>query len=416
MRVPRFNVRLPSQSDPHWALIDQGVASAGNFLTACIAARVLDVRSFGIFAIVWGVLLSTGATQSALITLPLSLRAASRATGETHQALVLAALRVTLYFAAAAAALLCAVLSVWESPALGFAAGAALIGWQIQEVTRRSLMAQLRFRDAIHGDVVSYPLQAVIIIAASWFVRPSAAVLFLIVAAASISGAVVQGVQLGLRPSVEKPTCNARTIWDLGKWNAGKTALEGVAIQAPSLLLASVSGAERVAYLQSLVNVVALTHPVMAAVSNVVTISVAREGGGRSTVLRGGTTGTILLAGYLVVTACFPNLVLQAFYGSHSQYLALAMQLQVLCGIYLFVYAGHVTGAVLNGLGQSVLSFRNQGIASAVVVVLSAPLIWGLGVWGVLAAYFLTAVLRAAANVNSLFLLERKRTLSLETT
>lgn len=245
--------------------------------------------------------------------------------------------------------------------------------------------------------------------------RPSPTVLFLIVAVATVSGAIVQGIQLRLRSSPEHETCTARAIWDLGKWHAGKTAVEAIAALAPTLLLAALSGADRVAYIQSMVNVVALTHPVMAAVSNLVTIGVARDGGADSSVFRGSTTGTILLGVYLVATACFPKVVLEGFYGGQSRYLSLAVQLQILCGIYFLVYAGHVTGAVLNGLGQSVLSFKNQGIASALGVALSAPLIWTLGVWGVLMAYFLTNALRTAANVNSLFLLQRKRTLSPET-
>src|SRR5271154_3962226 len=54
-----------------WALADQSVVSATNFLTSVMLARFMGLREFGIFALAWMVVLFANSIQNALIVAPM---------------------------------------------------------------------------------------------------------------------------------------------------------------------------------------------------------------------------------------------------------------------------------------------------------------------------------------------------------
>lgn len=55
----------------NWAFADQAVVSAGNFFTSLLVARFLGVEAFGIFSVIWLVLLFMQSIQSALLISPM---------------------------------------------------------------------------------------------------------------------------------------------------------------------------------------------------------------------------------------------------------------------------------------------------------------------------------------------------------
>src|SRR5580704_8377821 len=54
-----------------WALADQAVVSATNFLTNVVIARALGVTQYGVFALSWLALLFVNSIQNALIVAPM---------------------------------------------------------------------------------------------------------------------------------------------------------------------------------------------------------------------------------------------------------------------------------------------------------------------------------------------------------
>src|ERR1035437_7518826 len=54
-----------------WALTDQAVVSATNFLTNVMLARFMGLREFGVFALAWMSVLFVNSLQNALIIAPM---------------------------------------------------------------------------------------------------------------------------------------------------------------------------------------------------------------------------------------------------------------------------------------------------------------------------------------------------------
>ena len=134
-------------------LVDQGCVSAGNFITTILLARALTPSEYGIYALLFALMLFAVTMHSAAIVYGLSLYGAA---GERIQALVAASASFTWWG--------------WEpflgtrSDCRGLLSGGppaspwiflALLLWQVQETTRRGLMSTLRHGDAVWGDALS---------------------------------------------------------------------------------------------------------------------------------------------------------------------------------------------------------------------------------------------------------------------
>src|SRR5688572_32875759 len=55
----------------NWSVADQVVVSGGNLLTGVLVARFLGIEQFGVFSLLWLVLLLLQGTQSATILAPM---------------------------------------------------------------------------------------------------------------------------------------------------------------------------------------------------------------------------------------------------------------------------------------------------------------------------------------------------------
>src|SRR5262245_14286948 len=89
-------LRLNVQS--FWAIADQGVVSLGNFLTTIILARSLTPSDYGLWSVLFGLILMLNGLPASLITYPLSVRLAARDQSSGGQ-LVMASLILTAMLA-----------------------------------------------------------------------------------------------------------------------------------------------------------------------------------------------------------------------------------------------------------------------------------------------------------------------------
>ena len=102
---------------------------------------------------------------------------------------------------------------------VGLWAAIALMAWQLQETTRRGLMAELRFRDAIWGDAVSYMGQAAGVLLLAYYDKLSLQTTYQVMALTSALATAVQATQLKLGPApIADIVAFARQGWVLGRW------------------------------------------------------------------------------------------------------------------------------------------------------------------------------------------------------
>src|SRR5688572_25021809 len=139
-----------------WPLADQGVVSAGNFLTLVIVARALPARSeYGVFGLLLECIFYFNTLQSALVGYPLTVKGATT-DDDGLRRLAGAALLMTLIMAVPLALAGAGASALGGRARLGLAAAFALVAWQAQELVRKAMLARFRYAHAVWGDALRY--------------------------------------------------------------------------------------------------------------------------------------------------------------------------------------------------------------------------------------------------------------------
>ena len=152
-----------------WALADQSVVSAANFLTSVMLARFMGLREFGIFALTWMAVLFVNSIQSALIVAPMMSvgpkqedKDRSRYFGAVFfHAFVLILTCFLLVFAVSGAS--SGLFRHADLRHLALPLAVAVFAYQGQDFVRRYFFATRQNRQALAGDILSYPTQLPII-------------------------------------------------------------------------------------------------------------------------------------------------------------------------------------------------------------------------------------------------------------
>jgi O-antigen/teichoic acid export membrane protein len=393
-----------------WVLIDQGVASAGNFLTANALGRYLSPSEFGVYGLLFETMLYLNSLQAALVIYPLLVR------GATGDSVNLGRL------ATAAIIFTCALLPILGGATFGsvaavhsghiaIAAIGAIFLWQLQETMRRGLIADLRYADAVWGDAISYLGQAGIIFLLGRTGLLSLNLAFLVMAVTSAGAIAVQGMQIGLkriRPSELRDI--ARDFWKLGRWtlltNAG-TVITGLGY---FWLLKWTHGLAEVGVYYSIVQLFKLANPIMISMSGLIVPAVARaasQGGPKSATrmaLRYCAFGIVLLLPYFLLLMIFPAKMLQLAWGSHSPYISQANLLRAFIVNYCMSYLNTLSSAWLLGLGRARWNFYSQAVNIVATVLIGLPLTAMYGAAGLIGGGMICA---AATASTSAYLLRK---------
>ena len=398
-----------------WALCDQAVVSLGNFLTSLVLIRFLAPDAFGTYALLFGMLLFLGSLHAALVVYPISVGTCDEIDGRrvTRGSTGLALTGVLWLPLGAVLALTAAVLG---RPDLAGWAAAALLGWLAQETLRRVLMADLRHREAVVGDAVSYLGQA----AAVWLLARGGVLslgsALAAVAATSAAGAVVQAVQVGLRrfpPGTLRDAAGA--FWKTGRWLLLLQLVALVTIYAMPWTLKLFHGSTEVARFQAVAVLLGVANPVTMSMVGLIVPAVATAARGgdvaaaNGAALRYGAIGAALLLPYYLVLVAAPGTVLGMFFGKASAYVDLATPLRLFVGAYAMFYVAQVSAALLNGLGKSRAALVAQMAGAAATLLVAVPLAAKFGVSGAVWGGLAPAAVHAAASVAMVRRMQRRR-------
>ncbi len=394
---------LASQRPTFWAVADQGVVSLGTFLTNIVLARSLSQSAYGLYSVVLAILVALNVLHGSLIAYPLSTSALPH-NGTAHRKRTVGAVWLTF-------ALMSPLILV--APMIGAARGLAVLVnmtvivslvWQVQETFRRSLMTELRHKEAIWGDAVSYLGQAVLVallVKTRW---AGLSGVLAVMALTSAAGALLQAIQSGV--AVVSPSCVLRqglSSWDTGRWILGANVAALLSSQTFIWALAVGQGTAAAGSWQAVLNTVGVCHPLLLSVGNLVVPSVSsrfRMAGllpawqrAYRIVLPVG----IAIAAYLVVLAVQPGYILSLFYGPHSAYAGLGGPVRVAAISYLFVFSVQVFGGFLSAVQEGRRLMRAQFLGALFSLILGAPLSMRFGVIGVCVGFCSVSILKACA-------------------
>ena len=375
-----------------WSLADQGFVSLGGFLTNILLARYLPQADYGIYLLIYGILnFLTFGVHSALIVYPISVKGAVAERTElrllTSHSLILTMVLSLCSSIVVAGAVFAAAGKLDTAPA----AFCYLFFWQIQETIRRALMSHLRHFEALWGDGLSYLGQAGIIWLFAQTGWLSIQTTFLALALTSAIAGAVQAMQLPLlimAPKVKDLWNYAKTAWNLGKWYLLSTLANIATLQVTPWILAIFYGTKETASVQSVMNILGVSHPILFSLVNLSVPALAKanvEGGMKRVqkiAIKYGFQYGILLFPFYGVLILFPRNILELLYGKTSAYLELDTVLRVLVVSYLLLYISQIVSAIIAALEKSKLAFVAQVGSVGSGLLVGIPLTISMGALG----------------------------------
>jgi len=389
------------------ALADQAIVSAGNFLMSIFLARALPPAEFGRYVLLFGMLVFANSVQLSVVIYPLLTKGATLSSIKVHK---FASNSVILTLAqgipfGGVIGFLCAK---FYDPSVAPWLIGALLMWQIQETVRRVLISQLRYREVIVGDTVSYLGQSCFVYALIMINRLSFQNIFLVLALTSFIGFCIQTYQLKLdKVDLNEIYTLAMDFWKIGQWILLMTLVGFFTVQAFPWLLAVASGLRQAASFQATLSILNFSNPVMFSISNIIMISIARSHKTNSDPheIRGilvahALQGMIVLLPCFIILFIFPTGILSLVYGSTSPYVSLGINLRLFSVSYLFIYISIIASAYLGAFERNRSQFFIQLIGAIVACILCFPLISSFGARGAIIAITASSLVKAVVGLR----------------
>ena len=353
-----------------WALYDQMVVSAANFLVLLMLARKVGAKAFGVFALAYAVCLFLNGLHRAFITQPFNVIAATES--EADRALRLGALVLALFvwIPAECIGLALAGLFFYPDPYLIAAACFHLAASQTQDLLRRSWFTTGEIRKAFWNDLVSYGGQiiAFAVLNASSMLDPVTA--FLALGATSMIAAIaapMQGLQVNLRAAGALRSHIAQH-WAFGRWLVfGAFASWGAGQLYPFMLNVTAGGIAVGALLASR-NLLNATGVLVQSINSYLpsrakVIFEAQGIPGLEKYLRYANQRMVLLGcGFCLLVALAAPQILNVLYG--TSYAHAEQALRILCVGTLFSVFTIIPGVGLMALGRTRTIFVSNVIGT----------------------------------------------------
>jgi len=397
----RLARRLGRYTRVGWALADQVLVSAGNFVTVYLFARGMGTAEFGSLMLARTGLLLLVSMQSALLTQPHNVLGAAlpgpayrRFTGALAVAQLLSGGALLLALAAAALAL-----RGFGLPGAGhvlLALAVAAPPCLAQDFIRRVLYTRGASCSAALNDGLTYGLQlggafALMSVAPQ---RTGPAAALLVFGAASLAGAALGALQLRAQVRLRRTGWRAwvriwARVWDFGKWLTAQNAVVWLGAQGHAWVVGLLLGVEQVGLYRAATHLVNVLNPVRQAAFSYLPAraSLAYQSGSASGLARWVRKTGWLLGGVLaplsLALLVFPRELLQLAYGARyaSPRLALILGLSVVAQSVTFWKFPYDLG--LLALRQTRAIFYANLVPVALLLTSGVALVHVLGIVGV---------------------------------
>ncbi|HEU0224049.1 MAG TPA: oligosaccharide flippase family protein [Steroidobacteraceae bacterium] len=384
-----------------WALADQCMVSAANFLTIFLFARHLEAATFGAFMLAYTGLLLLTNLQNALIVQPHNVLAAGLAPPEYRRFTGALLVLQVLYGLAVCAGLFLVgwLIATAYSPATGdvlIALALTAVPWMAQDFARRVLYTRGESRAAAANDGVTNGLQLfgalmLIQLPAAWAAPASAlSVLGLSAAAGALFGAWQLRNHVGFLGTGFGPYRHAWfEAWHFGKWLTAQNGLAWFGAQGHSWVVGLMLGVEQVGIYRAATHLVNLMNPLLQACLTYLPSrgSLAYHAGGAAGLSRwvGRTQRMLLLAlaPFCVLLVVFPGQVLDLAYGGRFAGTTLALILALAAVAQCIGFSKYPFDIGLLALRSPKSIFYAYLIPVILLLTVGASLIWYLGILGV---------------------------------
>lgn len=370
-----------------WTLIDQGVVSLGAFLLNITLARHMAPVEYGVFALIFGVLLLIQLSISSVIFYPMSIRI-TRLPEEERAALAGKSLALLPALLLPLTLLLALGLIAMGRSDLSLPVSLYLAIWQGQEALRRILFAEFRHRDALAGDSIAYlgaPLAVLLLMQRGAVSLPG--VFFCMAAASGVALLVSSRLVRAHPPPLRTLRPTMLEFWSLGGWSLANNMVGALRIQLFLWGLTAMFGAAATAAFQAALNVVNLANPILLGLCNVIPQAAARKSreGYRAAWKAArdyALIGTLPLLPCYAALLAVPDFVLLLLYGADSLYLTLTLPIRILAVSWLLGYSADMICSFMHGVDAARLALLVSTAGTLAAAALFFPLTHRFGLVG----------------------------------
>jgi len=387
-----------------WALTDQAVVSATNFLTNVMLARFMGLREFGIFVLAWMSVLFVNSLQSALIISPMMSIGPKQEEKErpsyfgavVFQEFVLVGACFVLVFVAVRVSSSFFRHADLQHLALPLAVSA--FAYQMQDFVRRYFFATRQSRHAVANDALSYLPQLPILFLLHRAGHLNSAVALWVMAGTSIVGLAAGWFWMErLEFHWEKIKTVSRRHWKVSRWLTGSALMTWTSSNFFVIAAPLYYGAAAAGVLKASQNLMGVTHVWFQGLDNVVPVETARrlrQGGvhsmlayTRSILVKWG--GLTLL--FAIVVAVAPGFWLRLMYGPEMVHYGYILRLYAL--LYVIIFIGGPLRAGLQALEFTAPIFWSYLVMTAFAFSFAVPMAKWLGLTGTMLGLIGTQIL-----------------------
>jgi O-antigen/teichoic acid export membrane protein len=393
-----------------WALSDQILISAANFITMVLAARSMPKTEFGSFTLIYSALLLANVLQSTLVTQAHNVLGATREGLDyriyTSSTAIGQLLFIVLEGLIASAVAVFAAMHHSAETAMLIALVPSIVGWQLQEFVRRVLYTEGRVGAAFANDIVSYAGQTVWVIVLWHFQTLTGAWALYALAWTSVAAAIWGVWQLRGSLVLKFELSVLWENWSFGKWLAGAELVGWCSSLHMYLYLAALFiGTAATGELKAAQLIFGPTRMLAFFLGNILPIRFTRalvRGGDAE--MHSGLRKVVaviapLLGGYCLLAAIFASRLMRLLYGNSYAGNASVLQLYAVCAF--LNYMQMVVAAALSAKRLTRLIFTSSVYGGAIALSLSWVLIKSLGIDGAVVCMMLTAIIVSILYVRA---------------
>jgi O-antigen/teichoic acid export membrane protein len=402
-----------------WALADQSVVSATNFLTNVILARFMGLREFGVFALAWMSVLFVNGIQYALVISPM-MSVGPKQEKDARPAYYGAVLFQELVLVSASFVLVFAGLRLvgnhirhTDVGYLALPLAVSAFAYQMQDFVRRYFFVTVQSRRALLDDILSYLTQLPIL-----FVLHFAGRLNSVSALWAMAGTSLLGFIVGwfwIEPvSFHWPRIKSVSSqhWKIARWLTPSAILQWTSGNLFVLAAPVYYGATAAGVLKASQNLMGATHVWFQGLDNVVPAEAARrlhEGGVRRMLAYVRSVlfkwGGLTLAFALVMGAA-PGFWLRLVYGPQMAQYGYVLRLYAL--LYVLIYVGAPLRAGLLALEFTAPVFWSYLAMTVFSISLAIPMARWLKLNGVMIGLLGTQVIFQGIVATALVVRSRR--------
>lgn len=400
-------------------LFDQAVLSGTNFITGILLARFLGIQTYGLFALLWMIVLFALSFSQAFITRPmLSLGVQMEAGNKRDYFSYLHAIQLIFSFLALIFSFFVLTIFVsfswYELPSDGliFKVPVLLALFLIYDFYRKYFFVSelLKWPILIDGLLALFQLSGICILNFLEVLSLENVLLLLIIVHAIVN--LVCFLKIA-PPVFSKNGLKSVALkhYSFGKWLIGTAFLQWLCGNFFIIAGAGILGAAAVGAIRIAQNVIGLTHVIFLAMENIVPVYAARQfkNGGikslynflRKLSLQSGVAIMVIL----ILLAVFAPVIFKFLYG--EAFVSFSYILVGFCIIYLMVFIGHPLRFALCTLENTKPIFIGYLLGAIFSLIAANLMIKNWGMFGLLSGLFITQLIAQAVYIFSLLKIKK---------